>query len=62
MVNRTLVTTGLLETWPKGKPVYFLGDWCPSYANQAVLKDIDYEIAPYHWNDRLKLILILSHG
>ena len=55
MVNRTLVTTGLLETWPKGKPVYFLGDWCLSYAKQALLKDIDYEIAPYHWNDRLKL-------
>ncbi len=49
------MTTGLLETLPENKPIYFLGAWCLSYGRRGLIKDLDYEIGPYHWSDRSKL-------
>ncbi|MDC1018368.1 LIC12162 family protein [Pseudomonadales bacterium] len=55
MSKRTLVTTGLIETWPNDKPISFLGEWCLSYGKQELFNDLDYELVAYHWSDRSKL-------
>ena len=56
MVARALVTTAREETWPKdGTPILFLGEWCKLYDRKHLWKDLDYEVAPYHWDDRKKL-------
>ena len=56
MVKRVLVTTALEDTWPKdGSPILFLGEWCKLYERKHVWEKLDYEVAPYHWDDRQKL-------
>lgn len=55
MVNRTLVTTALEETWPEGKPALFLGEWCRLFTRKDIWSKMDAEVLPYHWDDREKL-------
>ncbi len=50
----TLVTTAHEETWPKDKPILFLGDWCVPYNRRHLLHNLDYVIHPYHWDDMQK--------
>jgi putative transferase (TIGR04331 family) len=57
LVARTLVTTADKRTWSKdeSEPVLFLGEWCKRYSHKNLWESIDYEIVPYHWDDRKKL-------
>lgn len=55
MMKRFLVTTADERTWPQDRPVLFLGEWCRLYDRKSVWKDMDAEVAPYHWDDRKKL-------
>ncbi len=57
MVARTLVTTADERTWPKDKnePVLFLGEWCMRYSRKHIWQGMDYEVVPYHWDNRKKL-------
>jgi len=56
MKKATLVTTPMDQTWPEaGQNVLFLGDWCLKYSKRETLTDFDFEVLPYHWNDREKL-------
>ena len=51
-----LVTTGLEDTWPENdEKVIFLGDWCRLYSLKHRWLNIDYEVVPYHWDNRIKL-------
>jgi putative transferase (TIGR04331 family) len=53
-----LVTTADERTWPKdiSKPVLFLGEWCKVYDRKKIWSQIDYEVVPYHWDDREALL------
>jgi putative transferase (TIGR04331 family) len=56
LVARVLVATALEDTWPKdGAPILFLGEWCKLYDRKHIWQDLDYEVVPYHWDDRNKL-------
>ena len=55
VINKTLVTTALESTWPKDSPLVFLGSWCCSYSRKPYWSSLDFEVIPYHWNDREKL-------
>lgn len=56
MVKRVLVSTALEETWPKdGAPIIFLAEWCKLYERNHIWQDLDYEVVPYHWDDRKKI-------
>ena len=52
MSKRVLVTTSDERTWPKDKPVLFLGEWCTRYSRRHVWESLDYKIMPCHWDDR----------
>jgi len=54
-VKRFLVTTANERTWPKDRPVLFLGEWCRLYNRKSVWEGLDSEVVPYHWDDRDKL-------
>ncbi len=56
MVARFLITTALEETWPSERePVLFLGEWCLLRRRKHRWENMDGIVAPYHWDDRLKL-------
>ena len=55
MVKRYLVTTADEHTWPKGKPVLFLGEWCRRYSRKSEWKGLDADLESYHWDNRTKL-------
>ena len=56
MLNRTLVTTALEDTWPAPEtPVLFLGEWCRLHRKKGLWQRRDAIVAPYHWDDRAKL-------
>lgn len=56
MLNRTLVTTALEDTWPAPEtPVLFLGEWCRLHRKKSLWQQRDAIVAPYHWDDRAKL-------
>lgn len=56
MVARFLVTTAEESTWPEDDvPVLFLGEWCRLYDRKSTWEKRDAVVAPYHWDDRLKL-------
>lgn len=56
MVKRLLVTSAREETWPNdGSPILFLGEWCKLYDRKHLWENLDYEVVPYHWDDRKKL-------
>jgi len=51
MVKKYLITTRDKSTWPKGEcKKLFLGSWCIPFE-----KKVDYEVLPYHWDNRNKL-------
>ena len=52
MVKRLLVTTALEETWDIKKPMLFLGEWCKLYLRKTKWQNLDYELVPYHWDNR----------
>jgi len=55
-VKRLLVTTALEETWPdNNQPVLFLGEWCSRYSRKEKWGEMNVVVAPYHWDDRMKL-------
>lgn len=51
-MKRYLITTAIKETWRFDVPLIFLGDWCLSIEDKEQLKDTDYVVQDYHWNDR----------
>lgn len=55
MKRRTLCTTAIEETWPADGPVLFLGEWCRRHSRRAAWSKFDYEVLPYHWDDRGRL-------
>ncbi|MBF0405777.1 MAG: transferase [Candidatus Riflebacteria bacterium] len=55
MKSRYLVTTADERTWPTGKPILFLGEWCRLYNRKIAWEKLDAKILPYHWDDRSKL-------
>lgn len=50
-----LATTALEEFWDKSKRILFLGEWCKLYERKKEWKKLDYEVLPYHLDDRKKL-------
>ncbi len=50
-----LVTTADERTWPRNKPVLFLGEWCKRFSRKEKWSKLDFKTATYHWDDRAKL-------
>jgi putative transferase (TIGR04331 family) len=50
-----LVTTADQRFWKTDEPVLFLGEWCKLYSQRHIWERLDYEVLPYHWDDRDKL-------
>lgn len=50
-----LVTTADQRFWKKDEKLLFLGEWCKIYNQKNAWSIIDYEVLPYHWNDRERL-------
>lgn len=57
MVDRTLITTADIRTWPEDKkePVLFLGEWCRRHSLRERWEGMDAKVAPYHWDNREQL-------
>ena len=51
-----LVTTDLEITWPVNQPVIFLGKWCLRYSRKHTWTNLDFSLAPYHWDNRVQLV------
>lgn len=49
-----LITTANQQFWRKDKPILFLGEWCKLFAEKNTWENLDYEVLPYHWDDRSK--------
>lgn len=54
-MKRFLITTANESTWQNDFPVMFLGEWCKLYSRKHIWEKLDYEVLPYHWDDRDKL-------
>jgi putative transferase (TIGR04331 family) len=55
---KLLVTSGLEETWSlHDYKLVFLGRWCVPYRKLNKLKESEYEIIPFHWDNREKLAI-----
>lgn len=50
-----LVTTADQRFWKKDEKILFLGEWCKIYNQKDFWSNLDYEVLPYHWDDRKKL-------
>ena len=50
-----LITTADQRFWKTDEPVLFLGEWCKRFSQRSVWGKMDYEVLPYHWDDRKKL-------
>lgn len=50
-----LVTTGDQRFWKKDESILFLGEWCKVYAQRHIWSRLDFEVLPYHWDDREQL-------
>ncbi|MBT5471331.1 MAG: hypothetical protein HOK41_12070 [Nitrospina sp.] len=50
-----LATTADHRFWKKDEKILFLGEWCRLYDQKEIWSELDYEILPYHWNDRQRL-------
>jgi putative transferase (TIGR04331 family) len=56
MITRYLVTTAIEETWPKSTElIIFLGKWCNRFTRREFFLKKNFEVEPYHWDDRIKL-------
>ena len=49
-----LITTANEDTWKKDERVLFLGEWCKMYSRKSAWSSLDFEVLPYHWDDREK--------
>lgn len=50
-----LITTADQRFWKTDEPILFLGEWCKLFSQRSVWGKMDYEVLPYHWDDRKKL-------
>jgi len=50
-----LVTTALEDFWNRNEKILFLGEWCKRYSRKSFWEGLNYEMLPYHWDDRQKL-------
>ena len=50
-----LATTANQTFWKKEEKILFLGEWCKPFDQHQTLENLDYEVLPYHWDDRGKL-------
>jgi putative transferase (TIGR04331 family) len=50
-----LATTADHRFWKKDEKILFLGEWCRLSDQKEIWSELDYEILPYHWNDRQRL-------
>lgn len=55
MVNRLLVTTAIEETWDEESYILFLGEWCKLHDRKTKWQNLNSELVPYHWDNRLLL-------
>lgn len=49
-----LLTTALEHAYKSDESYLFLGEWCSLYSRQKAIKNISYQVLPYHWDDRKK--------
>ena len=55
-MDRFLVTTALKETFVNDNFSYILlGEWCKLYSDESIWSKLNYSVASYHWDDRIKL-------
>ncbi|MBF0195203.1 MAG: hypothetical protein HQL71_11645 [Magnetococcales bacterium] len=50
-----LVTTPDERAWKKDEKILFLGEWCKLYERKQIWSQLDYLVAPYHWDNRKQL-------
>jgi len=50
-----LVTTADQRFWKTDGKILFLGEWCKTYKSKEVWSKLNYEVVPYHWDDRRQL-------
>jgi len=50
-----LALTALSEFWDKGKKIVFLGEWCKLYSKKNEWSSLDFEDAPFCWNNTEKI-------
>jgi len=50
-----LITTADQRFWKTDEKVLFLGEWCKLYEQRSIWSKLDYQVLPYHWNNREKL-------
>ncbi len=50
-----LVTTADQRFWRAEEKILFLGEWCKIFNQEQVWGKLDYEVLPYHWDDRSRL-------
>lgn len=50
-----LITTADEQTWKRGEKILFLGEWCKLYSRKEEWEKLDYDVLPYHWDNRKKL-------
>lgn len=50
-----LITTADQRYWKTDEKILFLGEWCKIYEQKHVWSKLDYEVLPYHWDDRSRL-------
>jgi putative transferase (TIGR04331 family) len=55
-----LVSSAIEATWPVNQPIIFLGKWCLRYSRRQAWSELDYSVAPYHWDDRTQIPLDLE--
>ena len=54
--EKLLITTALEGLPDKGfEKIIFLGEWCRDYYKSSRFKNINFEVMPYPWDDRLLL-------
>ena len=56
MSNTLVITTALEQTWNTSGPILFLGKWCDKYDSIKKLKEDNFKILDYHWDDREKFL------
>ena len=47
-----LVTTADQRFWKKDEKILFLGEWCRTIDQKHVWSKLNYEVLPYHWENR----------
>ena len=50
-----LITTADEYKWKQDVKVLFLGEWCKLYSRKSLWSKLDYEVMPYHWEDRQRM-------